>query len=114
MARQILFAIAGLALAFWAGWTGANWQRDSVELVAERAAGLAADKARSQLQGVASESARALEVKLEELKGAIPDGLRTEVVKPVFTNVCVSDDFVRMYNEASEKAERTLSGKSKN
>lgn len=114
MGRQILFAIAGLALAFWAGWTGANWQRDSVELVAERAAGLASDKARSELQGVASESARALEVKLEELKGAIPAGLRAELDKPVFTNDCLSGDYFRMYNEASENAERTLSGKSKN
>jgi hypothetical protein len=114
MGRQILFAIAGLALAFWAGWTSANWQRDSVELVAERAAGLAADKARSELQGVASESARALEVKLEELKGAIPAGLRAELDKPVFTNDCLSGDYLRMYNEASENAERTLSGKSKN
>jgi len=114
MGRQILFAIAGLALAFWAGWTGANWQRDSVELVAERAAGLAADKARSELQGVASESARALEVKLEELKGAIPAGLRAELDKPVFTNDCLSGDYFRMYNEASENAERTLSGKFKN
>ncbi|MBE5254172.1 hypothetical protein [Mixta mediterraneensis] len=114
MGKEVLFAFAIWGLGLCAGWMAAEWRRDSVELVTERAAGLAADKARSELQGVASESARALEVKLEELKGAIPDGLRTEVVKPVFTNVCVSDDFVRMYNEASEKAERTLSGKFKN
>ena len=114
MARDVLFALAGLGLAFWAGWTGAEWKRDSVQLVAERAAGLAADKARDQIQGVASQSARQLEDKLEELKGAIPAGIRTEVVKPVFTNVCLSDDFIRMLNDASDKAERTLSGKSKN
>ncbi|WP_058959485.1 hypothetical protein [Type-E symbiont of Plautia stali] len=114
MARNVLFVIAGLLLAFWAGWTGSDWKRDSEELVAERAAGLAAGKVREDMQGVASQSASQLEGKLEELKGAIPAGIRTEVVKPVFTNVCVSDDFVRMYNEASERAERTLSGKSKN
>ncbi len=52
MARDVLFVLAGLGLAFLAGWTGAEWKRDSVELVAERAAGLAADRARDQLQGV--------------------------------------------------------------
>lgn len=108
-----MFTLIGLVIAFWAGWVGADWKRDSLELVAERAANIAADKSRSEMQGLASDSARTLEAKLEELKGAIPAGIRTEVVKPVFTNVCVSDEFVRMYNEASEKAERTLSGKSK-
>ncbi|MFS7361460.1 hypothetical protein AB6896_21750 [Rahnella inusitata] len=114
MARNVLFVIAGLLLAFWAGWTGSDWKRDSEELVAERAAAKAAGKVHEEMQDMASESASKLEGKLEELKGAIPAGIRTEVVKPVFTNVCVSDDFVRMYNEASENAERTLSGKSKN
>ena len=85
-----------------------------MELVAERAAGLAADKSRAALQGVASESARALEDKLEELKSAIPASLRTELDKPVFNNDCLSGDYFRMYNAASEKAERTLSGKFKN
>ncbi|WP_336999253.1 hypothetical protein [Pantoea agglomerans] len=114
MARDVLFVLAGLGLAFLAGWTGAEWKRDSVELVAERAAGIAADRTRDQLQGVASESARKLENKLEELKGAIPAGIRAELEKPVFSNDCLSDDYFRLYNAASENAERTLSGKSKN
>lgn len=114
MARNVLFVLAGLGLAFLAGWTGAEWKRDSIELVAERAAGIAADRARDQLQGVASESARQLENKLEELKGAIPAGIRAELDKPVFSNDCLSDDYFRLYNTASENAEHTLSGKSKN
>lgn len=114
MARNVLFALAGLLLAFLAGWMGSEWKRDSDQLVAERAAGKAADKVREQVQGIASDSARALENKLEELKGAIPAGLRAELDKPVFSNDCLSGDYFRMYNAASENAERTLSGKSKN
>ncbi|HDR2889423.1 TPA: hypothetical protein I4G69_000231 [Enterobacter asburiae] len=114
MARYVLFALAGLALAFWAGWTGAEWRRDSMELVAERAAGMAADKARSEMEGMASKSARALEVKLDELKSTIPAGLRAELDKPVFGVDCLSDEYVRLYNEARKNAERTLSGKPEN
>lgn len=114
MGKNVLFAIAGLALAFWAGWGGADWKRDSVELVAERAAGLAAEKARTQMQDVASKSARAFEVKLEALKSAIPAGLRAELDKPVFNNDCLSGNYYRLYNTAAENAERTLSGKFKN
>ncbi|EIS7785400.1 hypothetical protein L0202_004673, partial [Salmonella enterica subsp. enterica serovar Agona] len=55
-----------------------------------------------------------LEEQLEALKNAPPREIRTEVVKPVFTNVCLSDDFVRMYNDAVTSTERTLSGKPEN
>lgn len=114
MGKEVLFAFAIWGLGLYAGWMAAEWKRDSVELVAERAAGIAADRARDQLQGVASESARKLENKLEELKGAIPAGIRAELEKPVFSNDCLSGDYFRLYNAASENAERTLSGKSKN
>jgi hypothetical protein len=36
---------------------------------------------------------------------------RTEVIKPVFSNVCASDEYVRLFNQSVDKAERTLSGK---
>ena len=114
MGKEVLFAFAIWGLGLCAGWMAAEWKRDSVELVAERAAGIAADRARDQLQGVASESARQLEKKLEELKGAIPAGIRAELEKPVFSNDCLSGDYFRLYTAASENAERTLSGKSKN
>ncbi|WP_243466328.1 hypothetical protein [Sodalis glossinidius] len=56
-------------------------------------------------------SARELEEKLDALQQAQPKEIRTEVVKPVFTRVCVADEFVRLYNHASADAERTLSGR---
>jgi hypothetical protein len=48
--------------------------------------------------------------KLEALESGRPKEIRTEI-KPVFTNVCVSDEFIRMYNATVDNTERTLSGK---
>jgi hypothetical protein len=50
-----------------------------------------------------------LEDKLEALEWQTE--IRTEILKPVFTNVCVSDEFIRMYNATVDNTERTLSGK---
>lgn len=96
------------ALAFASGWTVAGWQRDSLDLTIRNTAAATG----RQLADAASASGRKLEVQLEALKNAPPREIRTEVVKPVFTNVCMSDDFVRMYNEAAAGTERALSGKS--
>lgn len=114
MAKQL--AMIGLAIlaVFWAGWKVGDWYRDSLDLVIDRAATAAGDKARVEGQKVASLSARMLEDKLEALKHAQPVEIRTELVKPVFTHVCVSDDFVRLYNASAENIERALSGKSVN
>jgi|SRR5471030_1771232 len=114
MAKQL--AMIGLAIlaVFGAGWTVGDWYRDSLDLVIDRAANAAGDKARIEGQNIASKSARALEEKMEALKNAQPVEIRTELVKPVFTHICVSDDFVRMYNEAADNIERALSGKSVN
>jgi hypothetical protein len=66
------------------------------------------------MQGIASDSARELEDKLEALRNAQPREIRTEVLKPVFTNRCLSDEFVSMYNSAVAGTERALSGKPEN
>ena len=58
--------------------------------------------------------ARELEDKLEGLRNAQPREIRTEVLKPVFTNRCLSDEFVSMYNSAVAGTERALSGKPEN
>lgn len=111
MARNVALIIAALLAAFGGGWVVAGWQRDSTDLVIERAASASAERSRVALQTISSASGQKLETQLEELRDVIPASIRTEVVKPVFTNVCVSDDFIGMYNAAIEKAERTLSGK---
>lgn len=103
-----------VALAFVWGWLTADWRRDSLELAINMAAQVAGDKSRKVMQDVASDSARTLEDKLEALKDAQPREIRTEVLKPVFTNVCLSDEFVSMYNSAAASTERALSGKPEN
>ena len=108
-ATAIFFAFI---LAFSAGWLVKGWYQDSLELVALKTANEVNNASLKAQQDLASQSARTLENKLEELANVQPSEIRTEIIKPVFTNLCVSDDFVRMYNEAIDSAERTLSGKS--
>lgn len=103
-----------VAVAFVWGWLTADWRRDSLELSISTAVTAAANKTRATTQTIASDSARSLENKLEALANAQPREIRTEVVKPVFTNVCVSDEFVSMFNEAAASAGRALSGKPQN
>ncbi|MDK7000963.1 hypothetical protein [Proteus mirabilis] len=108
-ATAIFFAFI---MAFSAGWLVKGWYQDSLELVALKTANEVNNASLKAQQDLASQSARTLENKLEELANVQPPEIRTEIIKPVFTNLCVSDDFVRMYNEAIDSAERTLSGKS--
>lgn len=101
-----------LALGFCAGWLTRGWHQDSVQLAIESTSRVASEKLRNDLIAVSAGSAWKLEQKLEGLRNAQPVEIRTEIVKPVFTNICVTDDFVRMYNAAATQAERALSGKS--
>lgn len=100
-----------VALAFVWGWLTADWRRDSLELAINSAAQVAGERSRKTMQEVASDSARGLEEKLEALESGRPKEIRTEIIKPVFTNVCVSADFISMFNATVENTERTLSGK---
>ncbi|AOM42236.1 hypothetical protein A9255_17740 [Xenorhabdus hominickii] len=100
-----------VALAFGTGWRVNHYYRDSLELNITRAAAQTGEKIRQELQAISSASARQLEDKLEGIAHAAPREIRTEVVKPVFTAVCVSPEFVRLYNENADTIERTLSGK---
>lgn len=108
MNRATLWA---LIIGLCAGWFTQSWYQDSVQLVVDKAARATGEKLRDELVTVSADSSRQLEQQLEGLKNAAPVEIRTEIVKPVFTNVCVTDDFVRMYNSAASAAERALSGK---
>ncbi|WP_172731777.1 hypothetical protein [Pluralibacter gergoviae] len=110
MERLVAGVLMLCALAFTAGWKVAAWQHDSVELAVSRAATATGNR----MADAASQSGRRLEERLEALKNAPPREIRTEVVKPVFTNRCMSDEFVSMYNDAAAGTERALSGKPEN
>ncbi|WP_454833770.1 hypothetical protein [Rahnella aceris] len=114
MGKPLVIAVLALLTAFAAGWKVNAWYSDSVELMITNAAHAAGEASRVAGEKVASQSGRKLENTLEALRNAQPVEIRTEVVKPVFTNVCVSADFVSLYNAAADKAERALSGKSVN
>ncbi|MBG3019825.1 hypothetical protein GHV24_07955 [Proteus mirabilis] len=110
--KQATAIIFAFILTFSAGWLVKGWHQDSLELVALKTANEVNNASLKAQQDLASQSARTLENKLEALANAQPPEIRTEIIKPVFTHVCVSDDFVRMYNDAIERTERALSGKS--
>ncbi|XYQ55564.1 hypothetical protein ACS91J_03830 [Pectobacterium carotovorum] len=100
-----------LAVVFAAGWQVANWQRDSTELAITAAANAAGNASRQAMQEIASQSGQKLESQLEAIRNAPNKEIYREIVKPVFTNVCLSDEFVSLYNAAVERTERALSGK---
>ncbi|EKN4181786.1 hypothetical protein NTJ24_000425 [Yersinia ruckeri] len=109
--------LALIVAAFVAGWYVNDLQHDSAELSITRAANQAAENARVKMEGVASESARQLEKTLEGLhsqEGQFQQVIHTEIIKPVFTNVCATDEYVRLFNDSTTAAERTLSGQSVN
>lgn len=110
--KQATAIIFAFILTFGAGWLVKGWHQDSLELVALKTANEVNNASLKARQDLASQSARTLENKLEELANAQPLEIRTEIIKPVFTHVCVSDDFIRMYNEAIDNSQRALSGKS--
>lgn len=110
--KQATAIIFAFILTFSAGWLVKGWHQDSLELVALKTANEINNASLKAQHDLASQSARTLENKLEALANAQPTEIRTEIIKPVFTHLCVSDDFVRMYNETTDSAERALSGKS--
>ncbi len=111
MLNARMFYVIVVALAFGAGWRVNHYYRDSIELNITRAAASAKEAMRQELQAISRASARQLEDKLEGIANAAPREIRTEVVKPVFTAVCVSPEFVRLYNDTAGTIGRTLSGK---
>jgi len=111
MGKQLVIAALALLAAFAAGWQVNTWYSDSVELVISNAAHAAGEASRIAGEKAASESGRRLEEKLEALRDAQPTEIRTEILKPVFINECLSAEFVSMFNTAVDKAERALSGK---
>ncbi|MHB2063487.1 hypothetical protein ACX64M_00845 [Serratia marcescens] len=100
-----------LVAVFYIGWTAHGWHTAKLALAANESAELT----RQVVTELTRQSGEALEKKLAELKANETHTervIRTEVVKPVFSHVCATDDYVRLFNESADRAERTLSGKS--
>ncbi|MGA7588688.1 MAG: hypothetical protein WCB03_22050 [Rouxiella badensis] len=100
-----------LAAVFCLGWAAHGWHNAKNVLAANESA----EKTRQKVTEITRKSGEALEAKIAELKANethTEREIRTEIIKPVFSNVCASDGYVRLFNESIDKAERTLSGKS--
>ena len=96
--------LAGLALLLVVtaagSWQARGWLEDSHRLTAERAARQAIDAAFAR----ESEIAAGVEARLAELEAServIDRGLIREIEKPIYRNVCLGDDAVRLLNDAA-------------
>lgn len=108
--RELLPAVLLLIAAWWLGWTMHGESQAKIELAISQVA----TANRVQVEDIAGTSARQLEDKLTELKANEVHTerlIRTEIIKPVFSTVCATDEYVRLFNASAASAERTLSGK---
>ena len=108
--RNLLGLLLILAAAMSAGWQAHDWHDAKLKLAASEAA----EQTRQIVVEVTQQSGEALEAKLAELRANeihTERVIRMETIKPVFSNVCASDDYVRLFNESADQAERVLSGK---
>lgn len=105
-----LLLLLFLTIAVSMGWTAHGWYDAKLTLAVNEAG----EKTRQVVAEATQKSGERLEEKLAELKANeihTERVIQRETIKPVFSNVCASDDYVRLFNESADKAERALSGK---
>lgn len=94
-----LFALAVSAAAT-AGWLTRGWLEDSQRLTAIEAANAAADRALARESVIAG----VVEARLSTLQAnerIIDRGIVREIQKPIYRNVCLGDDAIRLLNDAA-------------
>ncbi|RCV89727.1 hypothetical protein [Billgrantia montanilacus] len=98
-ARLAAFAIM-LAGTLASGWAARGWYEDSHRLTAERTAQQAIDAAMARESTIAA----GVESRLAELQAServIDRGIIREIEKPLYRNVCLGDDAIRLLNDAA-------------
>lgn len=96
----LIASAAALAATFGAGWQVANWQNESVQLTAERAAQQTIDAAMERESQIAAH----VEDRLAELQAnerVIDRGIVREIQKPIYQRVCLEPDAIRLLNHAA-------------
>ncbi|WP_411705649.1 hypothetical protein [Edaphovirga cremea] len=81
----------------------------------EKRTAAATAERRALIDDISTASAKKLEGQLKELRGneiRTERVIHTETIKPVFSNVCATDDYVRLFNAGVDRYERALSGQS--
>lgn len=80
----------------------------------EMARRVAETERRALIDAIATASAERLANQLEALRHderQTERVIHTETIKPVFRNLCATDEYVRLLNDHFARAERTLSGR---
>ncbi|MDQ7735532.1 hypothetical protein QT231_22765 [Halomonas sp. SpR1] len=96
----LLVSAAALAATFAAGWQVSQWQNESAQLTAERAAQKAIDASMQRESKIAAH----VEQRLSELTAnerVIDRGIIREIQKPIYQRVCLEPDAIRLLNHAA-------------
>lgn len=96
-----LAIVAGLGVA--TGWTVHGWQVDAADLAAERAAKVIVDRTNVRDAGIATRLESAL-LDVQANKSVIDRGIIREIQSPIYRNVCLGDDVVRLLNAGAANA----------
>lgn len=100
MNGRALAVVAGFVIAAGTGWLSRGWFEDAQRLTEERAAQLLADAALDREADIAG----IVENRLAELDAServIDRGIIREIQKPIYRNVCLGADAVRLLNDAA-------------
>lgn len=103
-----------IAIAFGAGVVVSNWHHDSLELVAQKAAKQSADSFQVDQTQIADDVQKSLN-EWRQNNVIVQEKITREKLQPVFSTVCVTDDYVRLFNEQtnSKSSSRTVEPSSK-
>lgn len=98
-----------IAVSFGAGMLVSNWHHDSIELVAQKAAKKSADNFQVEQSQIADGVQKSLD-EWRQNNVIIQEKITREKLQPVFSTVCVTDDYIRMFNEQtkSKSTSRTV------
>ncbi|WP_083941909.1 hypothetical protein [Salinicola socius] len=100
MKTRIVLVIGSLGIAASAGWLTRGWLEDSHRLTAIEAARETASQALARESVIAG----IVEAKLSTLDAnerIIDRGIIREIEKPMYRNVCLGDDAIRLLNDAA-------------
>lgn len=109
---KLIAIVVALVLSFGGGYTVAKWHQDSIELAAQKAA----DKASTKFQTEQKDIAQDVMASLDQWKNSnvqIQQKVIHEKLQPVFSNVCVSDEYVRLFNQQTNSLSKKTDAKSK-
>lgn len=95
--RMFIFAIL-LGLSFTSGVVVTNWHQDSVELAATKAAAKVSDKFQHDQKDIADDVTKSLD-QWKQNNVIVQERITREKLQPVFSNVCVTDEYVRLFNK---------------